>query len=241
MIDFIGTVAVTTAVIAVISLLTGALPVRQGSRVALLLLAGVWIGTVAALAAAGEFNDVGRRPFPLVGVAFATPLLLVAAAAISSPTVRSALLGLPTSLLVALNSARIFGFLFLVLAAAGRLGGPFPYSAGWGDIIAGAFAIPVAVLAARSVADHARSILAWNVFGALDLVVAVGLGVTSTVGSPLQLFGGEIGSSAMPFLPWIIIPTVLVPIFLIVHAVIFAQLRLQVGVRATGARAGQFG
>jgi len=72
-------------------------------------------------------------------------------------------------------------------------------------------------------------------------VVAVGLGVTSTVGSPLQLVDTEIGSAAMPFLPWVLIPTVLVPTFLVIHTIIFAQLRAQAAATATGERAGQFG
>jgi len=160
MIDFIGTIAVTMTVIVVINLLAGSLTIQPAARIAMLLLVGVWVGTVVAFAAGGEFNDVGRRPIPLVGIAFATPLLVAAGAAISSATVRSALIGLPTPLLVGLNTARLFGVLFLLLAGAGRLGGPFPYSAGWGDILAGAFAIPVAILAARSVTGNLRSILA---------------------------------------------------------------------------------
>ena len=50
---------------------------------------------------------------------------------------------MPLQLLVGLNIGRVFAVLFLLLAAEGRLSGPFPYSAAWGDIITGAFALPL--------------------------------------------------------------------------------------------------
>ncbi len=66
--------------------------------------------------------------------------------------------------------------------------------------------------------------LAWNILGTLDLVTAVSLGVSSAPGSPLQIFGETIGSTAMWSLPWSSIPTLLVPFYLIIHGVIFARL-----------------
>ena len=66
--------------------------------------------------------------------------------------------------------------------------------------------------------------LAWNILGTLDLVAAVGLGVISAPGSPLQILGGSVGSAAMWSLPWSNIPTLLVPFYLITHGVIFARL-----------------
>jgi hypothetical protein len=46
--------------------------------------------------------------------------------------------------MVGLNAGRVFAVLFLLLAAEGRLAGPFPY---WADIITGVFAMPMAWLA----------------------------------------------------------------------------------------------
>lgn len=77
---------------------------------------------------------------PLVGAMAAAPLVIVAIATAVSARVRTTLLDLPISLLIGLNFLRIFGAFFLFLAAAGRLGGPFPYSAGWGDVITGVLA-----------------------------------------------------------------------------------------------------
>jgi hypothetical protein len=63
-----------------------------------------------------------------------------------------------------------------------------------------------------------------NLFGAADLVLAIAFGITSAEGSPLQLFPGP-GSDAMQHAPWSFVPTVLVPIWLILHGIIAVQLR----------------
>ena len=67
--------------------------------------------------------------------------------------------------------------------------------------------------------------IAWDLFGAADLLLAITLGVTSAEGSPLQIFNAPPGSAAMQQLPWSFVPTVLVPFWLILHAIIWAQLR----------------
>jgi hypothetical protein len=71
-----------------------------------------------------------------------------------------------------------------------------------GDIITGAFVIPVAWLAKDARTRYLKAIAAWNLFGAADLVLAITLGVTSTEGSPLQIFMAAPGSAAMQQLPW---------------------------------------
>ena len=60
-------------------------------------------------------------------------------------------------------------------------------------MITGALAIPLALSIARSKEPSVRTIAAWNAFGTLDLVVAVGLGITSAAGSPLQLIHAGVG------------------------------------------------
>jgi len=125
--------------------------------------------------------------------------------------------------MIGLNAARIWAVLFLLLGVEGRLAGPFPHFAGWGDIITGVFALPVAWLAVGR--RYLNTIAAWNLFGAVDLILALTLGVTSVEGSPWQIFMAPPGSAAMLQLPWSFVPTVLVPFWLILHAIIWAQLR----------------
>jgi hypothetical protein len=114
---------------------------------------------------------------------------------------------------------------FLLLAAEGRLAGPFPYFAAGGDIITALVALPMMRLASAPSGAHTSAIMAWNLFGIADLVLAITLGVTSAEGSPLQVFHTPPGSEAMQQLPWSFVPTVLVPLWLILHAIIWAQLR----------------
>ena len=136
---------------------------------------------------------------------------------------RKAMLSVPLPMMVGLNTGRVLGFLFLLLAAEGRLAGPFPSSAAWGDMITGAVAL---LLALWGVTGRSPRLLGvWNLFGLADLVLAIGFGVTSGEGSPLQLFHVPPGSAAMQALPWSFIPTVLVPWWIILHGILFAKIR----------------
>jgi hypothetical protein len=231
MLDFIGTIVLVAAIIFSINALTGAMPISAAQRIALSVGAGLWTGLAAALGAANLFlgsNPVGP---PTIGTMIAFPLVATAVAASISPSVRAALFGMPMPFLIGLNVWRVAGGFFLLLAAEGRLGGPFPTSAGWGDVITGVLALPVAWLALRG--QGRPLVWAWNAFGMLDLVAALAFGIVSANGSPLQIIHAGEGSQAVQVLPWSLIPTVLVPMYLIVHGIIFAKLA-QVGQRAPG-------
>jgi hypothetical protein len=208
-------------IVFLVSTLVLALDAPRPAKLVLAAVAALWAGLCAAAGAAGWLAVT--KPFPLIGLFVATPLVAAAIAA-AFPAARHAMLSLPTSLIVGINIPRVLGVLFLLLAADGRLAGPFPHSAGWGDIITGAVALPLLL----SGATRSPLLLgAWNLFGFADLVMAIALGVTSGQGSPLQLFYDAPGSAAMQFLPWAFVPTVLVPIWLILHGIVFAQIRLR--------------
>jgi hypothetical protein len=233
MLDLIGSVAGLMAVGVDLVAVAIVLPLSLGQRLILGGALGAWTGLASGVGAAGLLAFAPEQPVPLVGVLAAAPLLTVGALALAYPGVRRALLGVPTSLLIGLNSLRVVGALFLALAAVGRLSGPFPYFAGAGDVITGVFAIPLAFAVARGSASPG-AIARWNAFGALDLIVAVSLGLTSANGSPVQIFHAGVGSEAVQLMPFCLVPTVLVPFYLITHAVVAAQ--LIVGRRSAGVR-----
>lgn len=224
MLDLIGSIVGMSAIGINLVAFTQALPGTPARRLTLAAIAGGWVGLATALASAGELAFSPKNPVPLVGILFAVPLLIVGVLALRSERTRAALLAVPMPLLVGLNSLRLLGVLFLLLAVAGRLGGPFPYFAGLGDIITGAVAIPLALKVARSSQPPWRAVRNWNIFGTLDLVVAVSLGIISAGGSPVQLIHAGAGSEAMQYLPYSLVPTVLVPFYLIVHGIVAARL-----------------
>jgi hypothetical protein len=221
MLDFIGLIITAALMVLVVNTLITFMDVSRAAKVALAAVIGVWIGLAAAAAEAGWLTI--SSPVPVVGLFVAAPLL-AAALATAWPQARQAMLSIPMPVMVALNVVRVFAVLFLLLAAEGRLTGPFPYSAAWGDIITGVVAVPVLFLLKDGGARYTTAIAAWNLFGTADLVLAIAFGVTSAEGSPLQLFSGP-GSEAMQHVPWSFVPTVLVPIWLILHAIIAVQLR----------------
>jgi len=218
MLDFIGTMGTNALMVLVVAAIAVTLKASDTSKLAFAAIAGLWIGFAAASAQAG-WVAIGT-PFPLIGLYVAAPLAAGAIAA-ATPAGRAALSALPTRLLIGLNIGRVLAVLFLLLAREGRLSGPFPFYAGWGDIITGVLAIPI--LLGRLENNRPGVVMAWNLFGAVDLVDAIFLGTISQDGS-LRIFEAP-GSAAMQQLPWSFIPTVLVPYFLFTHGVIAAQLQ----------------
>jgi hypothetical protein len=132
--------------------------------------------------------------------------------------------GYDPAVLIAANAGRLIGAFFLALYAAGRLPATFARSAGWGDIAVGALAIPLAWAVHRRAPGWRILALAWNTLGMADLITAVTLGVGSTSDSPLRFIFERPDSSAVTALPWVLIPGFLVPLYLMVHIAIFAQL-----------------
>lgn len=233
MLELIGTTVLTAIIAVILNATMAVMPMSPVQKLTTVVIAGLWMGLAIALGTTGIYAAT-VTPVPVVGIMVALPLVVIGGAALLSTRVRDTLLALPVSLLLGLNALRILpGAFILLLASQGKLSGPFPQSAGWGDIIVGIIAIALMLAGTRNSAGSRRALLAWNILGTLDLVEAVALGVLSAPGSPLQIYGGAIGSTAMWSLPWSSIPTLLVPFYFITHGIIFA--RLLQGTRRTDA------
>jgi hypothetical protein len=216
--DLVGTLLIGTTIGTLLAAIVSAAGLSLASRLIVGGIAGAWLGLVAAATLSGALNAPLTLP-----MLFSLPLLVLAALLVF-PAAREVIFHIPVRLIIGLNAFRVLGVLFLLLAAGGRLGGPFPYAAGIGDVITGLFALSVAGVAARSSVGNLR-VIAWNAFGMLDLVVAVTLGVTSRNGSAIQLIHAGAGSDAITSLPWALVPLVGVPLYLIGHAIVFAHIR----------------
>jgi hypothetical protein len=96
------------------------------------------------------------------------------------------------------------------------LPGLFAWPAGIGDMAIGVTA-PFVILGLRRQPAFAAGTFfrVWNVFGILDLVVAVSLGALSS----MLGFGnsGTVAAFPMAEMPLILVPTFLVPLFVMLH------------------------
>jgi hypothetical protein len=224
-IDLIASIAPMAVFSVNLVALTPALSNSFARRLAIAAVGGGWLGLAMYLSACGRLSFTPANTTPWMGLLLIVPLITTGVLALASKKVRATLLGIPIELLIGLNAMRILGVIFFLDVAAGSLSGPFPFFAGFGDMITGVLAILFVLRIARSREPSARTIASWNAFGALDLIVAVGLATASA--PPLQLIHAGVGSQAIQHLPMSLIPTVLVPFYLLTHAVVAAQLRVR--------------
>lgn len=155
---------------------------------------------------------------------FAFTVVLLTAAWVFSPALRRAAAGTRLSSLIGIHVWRLGGFLFLLLYAAKRLPFPFAPVAAVGDMLAAVIAIGLLIALRRGRAPSRYLIAAWNSFGTLDLIVAVGLALLAVPGTPFQLFMQVPARSAFTELPWILVPAAIVPLLFFDHLAIFLNL-----------------
>lgn len=192
-----------------------ALPVNVATPVGLAL--GAWLVLTTVLAATGAYRPALGVVVPPVGVALLVTLVGTGLAMMLFPGLRR-VLSHPAAQqgVIALQTWRIEGAAFLILMMLGQLPRLFALPAGFGDLFVGVTAPFMARNLHRP--GMRRIAIAWNVFGLIDLAVAVGLGVTTNPGAT-QLFFTLPTSAAMTAFPMAIIPTFLVPLSILLHLV----------------------
>jgi hypothetical protein len=225
MLDVIGSLVLGAISIAVLVVLIGQAEIRPAARFVAFAIATVCVSLLVTIAAVGGFGPGVAGPFPTPVLPFLILVILGSAAWLAWPAFRRAVLSIPLVALVGINSVRVAGVFFLMLHAEGRLAAPFSTSAGWGDIVAGAIAIPLTVRLAWKGAVPRWLLIGWNALGALDLFTAVALGALSAAGTPFRVFTEAPGTVAMGTLPWVLIPSFLVPLFLLTHLAVAVRLR----------------
>jgi hypothetical protein len=119
---------------------------------------------------------------------------------------------------------------FVILYLRGLLPGAFALPAGWGDFAVGVSAPGIAWLLWNRPFPQ-RLFVALNVLGILDLVLAVSLGVFSSA-TPIGLLAGDVSTRLMGIFPLSLIPTFLVPLFVIFHLISLIQVGKQISLRS---------
>jgi len=178
-----------------------------------------WGATTGVLAIRGFYLPPGPTSPPPIGIQLGIALLVLAACLALSPTLRGLLSNQKN--LIRLNVWRLLGVLFLILMLNRQVPALWAIPAGLGDILIGATAFWVA---ARLDAPGGRSrAILFNLLGLADLVVAVGLGVTTSPG-PAQFFHTTPTAELVTHFPLALVPGFLVPLAVMLHVVSLWQL-----------------
>lgn len=177
-----------------------------------------WFLFVLSASALHLFKNDANRIGLGVAIAALTPIVVFSLWFAASERFRLFALSLNPRILTAAQSWRIVGFTFVLLEAYGVLPAIFALPAGYGDMAIGA----TASFVAWKLVDpgHRNTFIVWQVLGITDLVIAVSLGTTAGLISPQ---GAPM--VAMTVLPLSLVPTFLVPLFVIFHAICIAQAR----------------
>ena len=172
-----------------------------------------WFVIILVLISNGIFHVEDGQRSPLLLIALISPIAGSYIIYRSSKTVQQFIFSIPLHWLTVLQVVRTGGLLFLYLMVLGILPAMFALPAGVGDFTAGILAIPASYMLWK-MKKHARKMAAVaTIFGIGDLVVAISLGNISSAGS-------SISTTLL-----VLIPTFLVPLFLIAH--MFTIVRLQ--------------
>jgi len=187
-----------------------------------ILAVGAWFVAALVAGALGVVNQPGRPPLALAGF-LGVPIVGFGLAYLASPSLRAFTETIPLSLLVGSHLWRFVGLGFVVGWLAGALPAGFGIPEGFGDIIAAAGAL-ILLPGARKGTVHRGWLLAWNIFGSLDLVSAITMGVLFSDGPAGLLHTATSSTALMTTFPVSLIPTFFVPLFMLVHALTFRRI-----------------
>lgn len=184
----------------------------------------LWLGLVFFLGVQGAFvGSAGSPPLPIF-FGFAIPLVVFFAAYFRWGAFRAFVLGTDLRLVAAMQAWRWAGLGFLSLYAHGILPGLFALPAGLGDMTIGVSAPWIVLGLIRHPAFvTSRRFVIWNIMGIVDLVVAVSMGTICS--GFIHGITGNVTTGAMAQLPLVLIPTYLVPLFIMMHCTALAQAR----------------
>ncbi len=208
--------------------LTGDVQVATWLAVAIPLIA--WLAIIWNVAASGALQ---ARPgaVPLLPFALVPPVAIGLVLLTRSERIATAVDTASPGWLIGLQVYRILGGNFVVLwALGGAIPGVFAISAGFGDMLVGVLALPVAFYVASGAAGGRTAGVAWNILGITDLVLAVSLGFLSSPG-PLQIIAHDQPNVLATTYPTVMTPAFAVPLSLILHGLSLWQLRRRGGRR----------
>jgi hypothetical protein len=199
-----------------------ALIARPIGNVKVLTLTAVSVWFLLALFASlfGVFDSEPAPPIPL-GLFTVVPIAAYGVLYLASDRFRDFVLSLDLHVLTLAQTWRVGGIVFLILYWQSALPGVFALPAGWGDIAVGATAPIIAWTCLQPL--RRGVLLAWTLFGLLDLISAVTFGVLASR-APIGLLAGDVSTRLMGQFPLSLIPTFIVPLLFIFHLISLSRL-----------------
>jgi hypothetical protein len=179
-----------------------------------------WFVLSIALALGGVYQ-AAPNGIPTIQYGIFIPILIGIWSIWRWPAVGRIIGVVPQPWIVGVQLYRALGVIFLILYATDKLPGLFAWPAGIGDVTVGLSAPLVALAYARDPRRNANLVKAWNIFGILDLVVAVTTGFITT---PSVLFSYEPPNELISVFPLVLVPIYLVPLAILLHLASLAKL-----------------
>ena len=177
----------------------------------------IWFAAAIGVSASGILHD---PPRPLLPLLIWAPVLAFLASYARSHRLRQLVLSLDLRWPIFFHLLRApIGATFLLMEAAGSLPSEFAIKAGVGDIVVGITAIFAMVCFPLLSTLRTRTVLVWNTLGLADILM-----VFVVAQRLLFLSGNPDALVELTRFPILIVPIFVVPMVLITHLVVFAQI-----------------
>jgi hypothetical protein len=192
-------------------------PQTRITKTILIGIVGLWF--LAALI--GGMMDIFYQPGvppATVGLFLVIPIVGFALAYTVSTRVQHAIDQIPLWLITIAHVWRFVGLGFVIGALIHVLPPQFGFPEGLGDVVAALFCLPLAFAIRKS--SHSprlrSAFIAWNVFGLIDLLSAISLGILYSPSS-FGVLRTDLSTEVMTTFPVNLIPTFFLPLFILLH------------------------
>ncbi len=180
----------------------------------------LWLSYASVLALKGTLYQNPMPPRPILFLTLPLSLILFVIVA-NTPLFKKLLRSATLESLIALHVFRILGVFFFLLYSYHLLDAAFALSAGLGDIITAIFAIPVARGVAKKKSWSRKAVIAWNIFGILDIVSLLTIAFFGAIkAAATGQSGGE-----MTMFPFVFFPAFAPATILFLHFTVFKKLQ----------------
>jgi hypothetical protein len=179
-----------------------------------LLIGAAWLAAAVIAGVSGRTAEL-VPPAPQVVLVLLTGTVVIAFA--SRERFRRWIACLDIRVFPCFHLTRFVGIYFLVLHGRGDLPYAFAVPGGWGDILVAASALLLLALPG-GIGGRPGLLLAWNLFGLLDILFVVATATRLALGNPTSM-------AALMQFPLSLLPTFLVPLIIASHLMLFWRLR----------------